>query len=55
MSLQNVFARYPRNALHIVTVNCGAHRQGTTASVVFAVSLSQVFFNSVEIAKPRHV
>jgi hypothetical protein len=43
-SLQNVFARYARNAVHIVTVNCGARRQSTTTAVVFAISLSSVFF-----------
>ena len=36
--------RYPRNAWDIVSVKCGAFRQGAAASIVFAAALSQTFF-----------
>ena len=41
---RSVQTRYPRNACDIASVKCGACRQGATASIVFAVSLSQSFF-----------
>ena len=40
----SVKPRYARNPYDIVSVKCGALRQGVAASIVFAVSLSQDFF-----------
>ena len=46
-------ARYPRNAGHIASVNCGARRQLTTVPIVFAVSLSRVIFASLPAYGPE--
>ena len=49
----NIFRRYPRNAVDIVSMKRGARRQRAVVSSVFVVSLSPTFFRWSRIAKTR--